>query len=109
MTKPLPPEVAAPGEGATPPYPGAVLEHGDTGAEVRAVQERLNTELSGHDLKVDGQFGPDTEAAVLRFQAAHSLTTDGEVGPKTWAALFDDRSEARRVGEECRSRWSTYH
>ena len=23
--------------------------------------------------------------------------------------LFDDRSEERRVGKECRSRWSPYH
>ena len=25
------------------------------------------------------------------------------------AAYFDDRSEERRVGKECRSRWSPYH
>ena len=24
-------------------------------------------------------------------------------------ARFDDRSEERRVGKECRSRWSPYH
>ena len=24
-------------------------------------------------------------------------------------AIFDDRSEERRVGKECRSRWSPYH
>ena len=24
-------------------------------------------------------------------------------------ALLDDRSEERRVGKECRSRWSPYH
>ena len=89
VSKPLPPGIAAPHEGAAPTYPGTMLEHGDTGAEVRAVQKQLNAELGGHDLKVDGQFGPATEAAVLRFQTAHGLATDGEVGPKTWAALFD--------------------
>ena len=28
---------------------------------------------------------------------------------KTLAAQLDDRSEERRVGKECRSRWSPYH
>jgi len=28
-----------------------------------------------------------------------------DLGPKT----VDDRSEERRVGKECRSRWSPYH
>src|SRR5436305_12999569 len=28
--------------------------------------------------------------------------------PATWATFYD-RSEERRVGKECRSRWSTYH
>ena len=26
-----------------------------------------------------------------------------------FVAVFDDRSEERRVGKECRSRWSPYH
>jgi len=30
-----------------------------------------------------------------------------EVGPDLWQADF--RSEERRVGKECRSRWSPYH
>ena len=35
-------------------------------------------------------FGPDTVAAVKRFQAQVGLTVDGVIGEQTWAALFGD-------------------
>ena len=34
----------------------------------------------------------------------------GIIGKKVgMTQLFDERSEERRVGKECRSRWSPYH
>lgn len=77
--------------GASPPVldsqttPLPVLELGATGPEVKHLQERLNGH--GATLKVDGTFGPLTDAAVRAFQERNALTVDGIVGPKTWAAL----------------------
>ncbi len=68
-----------PGEGTTQ---DAVLRE-SRGSEGTGVQ-RLQSALK---LPVDGNFGPETEAAVRRLQARHGLTVDGVVGPATWALL----------------------
>lgn len=36
---------------------------------------------------IDGDYGPDTEKAVIAFQTAEGLTVDGVVGPETAGAL----------------------
>lgn len=65
-----------------PKYPGREYKLGVRGS---VVVERIQARLG---VKVDGWFGPVTEAAVKAFQKAEGLTVDGIVGPKTWAALF---------------------
>lgn len=57
-----------------------VLRVGDRGPAVRTLQTALGIED-------DGAFGPETLAAVLRFQASAGLAADGVVGARTWAAL----------------------
>lgn len=74
--------------GPSPAFvPGSspVLRPGAQGAEVSGLQ-RLLTE-KGFGVPDTGNFGPQTEAAVRRFQAAAGLRVDGQVGPETWRAL----------------------
>lgn len=59
---------------------------GSKGTAVKWVQTRLN-EIHSYGLKVDGNFGVKTLAAVERFQATCELSSDGVVGKETNAAL----------------------
>jgi peptidoglycan hydrolase-like protein with peptidoglycan-binding domain len=53
---------------------------GASGDAVAQLQSALH-------LTADGNFGPETEAAVKRLQARHGLTVDGVVGPATWSVI----------------------
>ena len=77
--------------GETPPAPlipasepdgqnRATIRRGATGDLVRQLQYKIGA-------PVDGNFGPQTEAAVRVFQRTHGAVPDGIVGPKTWAAI----------------------
>ena len=74
------------GAGVPPPVADSLLEFGDRGVEVMALQQMLSKAL-GITLTADGIFGAQTRAAVVDFQSRHGLTPDGVVGPKTMAAL----------------------
>ncbi len=52
---------------------------------VEGVQRALNA--LGFHVVVDGEWGPETEAAVKGFQFRERLVTDGDAGPLTKAAL----------------------
>lgn len=65
-----------------------VLSIGDTGEDVRKLQEQLvklgyNVGSKGPD----GDFGSKTYAAVIDFQRKHNLKDDGIVGPLTENAI----------------------
>ena len=53
--------------------------------------------------------------AILKYRKAHKLYLKGEyykarkISQKTARQTGIERSEERRVGKECRSRWSPYH
>ena len=59
---------------------GASSTNGSEGDAVTRLQAALR-------LPVDGEFGPETEAAIRRLQARHGLTVDGVAGPATWSVI----------------------
>ena len=67
-----------------------VIRRGSKGEAVREVQSILS-------IKVDGDFGPQTDGAVRAFQGDQDLKVDGIVGPNTWIAL--DKIEQHNDGE----------
>jgi hypothetical protein len=61
-----------------------------TGPDVRSLQDVLNHHVRrGEPLRVDGIFGPKTDARVRQFQRSNGLKVDGLVGPNTNAQLFE--------------------
>ena len=58
-----------------------LLKKGDNNDFVKQLQVRLGVEAVG-------TFGPKTEEAVKKYQAANGLVADGLVGDGTWNKLF---------------------
>lgn len=64
------------------------LNVGSTGSDVSKLQEYLNF-ATGSNLKVDGQYGAQTQNAVKQLQSRLGITADGIVGSQTTKALND--------------------
>lgn len=72
------------------------IKKGDSGAFVREIQEDLIK--SGFSLPIygaDGDFGSETERAVMKFQKKYGLKVDGLVGPKTLDKLTEILSSSK--------------
>ena len=61
-------------------------QEGSTGEDVKTVQYLVTAH--GHPTGVDGDFGPNTKAAVQAFQSSRGLSADGIVGQQTWPQLI---------------------
>lgn len=66
-------------------YP--VLKKGSKGKKVTELQNLLRGK--GYLIKVDGDFGDQTDGAVRKFQKKFGLEIDGKVGPITWDKLIN--------------------
>ena len=62
-------------------YGSTTLRKGSEGDAVTTVQRPLG-------IAVDGDYGPQTAAAVAAFQRAQGLSDSGVFGPESWSALF---------------------
>lgn len=68
----------------------AEVRRGQKGAAVTELQQLLTK--AGYPVGIDGDFGPQTEGAVKRFQTAQGLASSGVVNKSTLDAL--DRATA---------------
>ena len=78
------------------PQNRSVLRKGMTGADVKALQEKLIT--AGYDVGpdgADGDYGNNTFKAVASFQEDHHLAVDGVAGPETQDALNKEIAEEK--------------
>ena len=58
----------------------AILKRGLAGEPVRRLQAKLG-------VPVDGEFGPNTEAALKKWQTEKGLSADGIAGPDTFMSM----------------------
>src|SRR3712207_1804035 len=62
------------------------------------------------EIQVTGKIGKDTLYSLvdvnLIFSHTYLVQSDGTI---LWDTQKNNRSEERRVGKECRSRWPLYH
>jgi len=73
----------------TDPSTYPILGRGSRGENVRFLQEKLMS--VGYSLPkfgADGDFGGETETAVITFQKANGLTPNGIIGKEAWTILL---------------------
>ena len=73
---------------STPTTQRPLLKYGDLGSCVKVAQRQLQSRgFSVGSAGADGDFGPSTRSAVIKFQRSKGLTADGIIGQQTWRAL----------------------
>ena len=101
-------------------YPDLDLEHDDKGWQLkgpefqkrRFYRELLTSELQGDFLNLDKVLAIYEEfdmVWVAHYFQGLLKQADYQIRPASLPILLLLRSEERRVGKECRSRWSPYH
>lgn len=86
----LPPKPPA----SYPAWPGRLIQYKPgwnsrqryKGSDVRTWQNRMR--VRGWRLAVDGDFGPESDRVLRKFQAEKGLKVDGILGPRSWTAAW---------------------
>ena len=78
-----------------------MLKKGDTGEDVRKLQQILG-------IKADGDFGDNTKKAVINFQLHYALTPDGVVGNDTWTLLLTKGGAVEAINQDTDSTQQYY-
>ncbi|MBV9626582.1 MAG: peptidoglycan-binding protein [Xanthobacteraceae bacterium] len=63
-----------------------MVTNGLNGHPIKTLQYLLRAH--GHNIAIDGDFGPQTNGAVKAFQTSRSLAATGTVDAQTWGALI---------------------
>lgn len=81
------------------------IPYGEQSTQVRKMQDALRTK-GYYKGAVDGKFGADTKAAVIKFQKAVGITADGKPGNRTLTALYHGKSAVNEAKDYERTEWS---
>ena len=84
-------------------WPRVDLQVGSRGNNVRVIQEQLNAIARNYPaiptVTVDGIFGPETRAAVQKFQSVFNLPVSGVVDYPTWYKISEIYVAVTRIAE----------
>ena len=86
-------------------YP--VLRVGSSGSDVSDLQSRLY-ELKYYTGVIDGNYGLDTQTAVMEFQTRHGLTADGVAGRQTQDMMYSYSAQPKYVTVDSAQQPSAY-
>lgn len=75
-------------------YPGMAIRKGIKGRHVKYIQNALNTVYRHIGMRkylgITGDYGTETENAIIGYQKRRGLIADGIVGENTWNVLFSE-------------------
>ena len=79
-------------------------------AIVNGIYNKEITKVIGNAAYISDNFNGDGILAIDHYHQLYNCRIHNKpLGNVLENSVFNDRSEERRVGKECRSRWSPYH
>ena len=90
------PTTPTPTKPAAPPPPKVLAQEDDTGDLVRKLEARLVQLRLLDEIRVDGEYGTSTTAAVKAFQRSRDLRATGTLDEPTWDAVRDSTRKPTR-------------